>query len=120
LNEETEETQLDTRIEDMHNGQYRVYYHCKEEVQNAQIEILYRDESNNLVPIRGSPYSASFSPNFDKKNNELKGSYLLMQAIKELNETEKNILESKNAINIKSKDRDLSDVEVLLSVKANL
>lgn len=40
--------------------------------------------------------------------------------IKELNETEKNLTDSKNAINIKSKDRDLSDVEVLLSVKANL
>jgi len=40
--------------------------------------------------------------------------------LEDLNETEKNIMESKNAINIKSKDRDLSDVEVLLSVKANL
>lgn len=39
---------------------------------------------------------------------------------KELNEIEKNISDSKNAINIKSKDRDLTNVDDLLSVKSNL
>ena len=120
LTEESEEVLLENRIEDLNNGQYKVYYHCAEEVSNVKIDINFKDENGIWVPIRGCPYRACFSHLNDKRNNDLKGTYLQNKVIKELNDIEKDIVDSKNAINIKSKDRDLSDVEVLLSVKSNL
>jgi len=41
------------------------------------IDIKYKDESENLVSIRGSPYHSSFSKDVDPKNNDIKGPLLV-------------------------------------------
>ena len=48
-------------ILDPDNGQYTVKYQVEEECE-VKIEILFEDDKGKMVPLRGSPYRASFNP----------------------------------------------------------
>jgi Filamin/ABP280 repeat len=47
-------------IADHDDGQYFVKYTVDHEC-TTNITVLFRDDKDKMVPVRGSPYSASFS-----------------------------------------------------------
>ena len=59
-------------ITDPDNGQYIVKYQVEEECE-VKIEILFEDDKGKMVPLRGSPYKASFNPKSNPQANTLTG-----------------------------------------------
>lgn len=57
----------------MKNGSYQVKFNHAKEVQNVKIEVYYKNENNDILPIRGSPFVCGFKAGVSPKNNELAG-----------------------------------------------
>ena len=73
------------------------------------------DDKQNMVPLRGSPYTASFKPGGKPVDNTMTGPIMQKVLVKELERLQSNINENKKAII--TKDKDLKDVKELLAVK---
>jgi hypothetical protein len=71
-----------------------------------------------MVPIRGSPYSASFIPGLKPADNTMTGSIMDKYLKKELDRLNNYMVDSKKEI--MTKDKDLKDVKALLKVKDNV
>jgi len=71
-----------------------------------------------MVPIRGSPYSASFKVGGKPADNTMIGSAMQKVIQKELERLQTNLTDNKKAI--ATKDKDLKDVKVLLGVKSSV
>ena len=62
----------DAEIIDPDNGTYEVVYTATQPGP-VQIDVTFKDDKGKFVPIRGSPYTASFSEDTNKNFNELTG-----------------------------------------------
>jgi hypothetical protein len=71
-----------------------------------------------MVPIRGSPYTASFVPGLKAADNTMTGSIMDKYLKKELDRLNNYMVDSKKEI--MTKDKDLKDVKSLLKVKDNV
>jgi hypothetical protein len=67
-----------------------------------------------MVPLRGSPYSASFSAATKHDANHLTGNTLPKYVTKVIEQSQTWMKESSNAAN--TKDKDLTEIKQLLSV----
>jgi dynein heavy chain len=56
----SDNVEVPCQVIDKDNGQYTVKYQVEEECE-VKIDILFEDDKGKLVPVRGSPYKASFS-----------------------------------------------------------
>jgi hypothetical protein len=60
-------------ILDRNDGSYNVKY-CIEEECDVKIRVTFLDDKQNFVPVRGSPYSASFKAGGKPHDNTVIGS----------------------------------------------
>lgn len=63
---------IDAEIIDTDNGTYEVIYTAPHAC-DVQIDVMFKDDKGKMVPIRGSPYTASFSDDTHKNFNDLTG-----------------------------------------------
>lgn len=67
-----------------------------------------------MVPVRGSPYTASFSANTPANFNQLTGPLLPKYVTKVIGQSQEWMKESSSSAN--TKDKDLTDIKQLLGV----
>jgi pyridoxine 5'-phosphate synthase PdxJ len=84
----------------------------------VRIEILFRNHKDDMVHIRGSPYTASFVANAKASDNLMGGGAMERQMKSEITRLQAQMTENKKASN--TKDKDLKDVKQLLSVKETI
>jgi dynein heavy chain, axonemal len=65
--------EIHPNITDNEDGSYYVKYKLSEEFKNVKIEVSYKNERDEIVPIRGSPFLASFKSGVNPRNNDLTG-----------------------------------------------
>ena len=82
---------------------------------DVKIRISFLDDKQNMVAVRGSPYSASFKAGGKPVDNTMVGPAMQKVLQKELERLQTQIVENKKSII--TKDKDLKDVKVLLNVK---
>lgn len=104
-------------IEDKDDGQYFVTYKVEEECE-VSIQILFKDDKGKMVPIRGSPYNATFSAQTKPDANNLVGSAITKHVTRTIEQKVNFFKETAAGAAIKEKD--ISDVKVLISVKDNV
>ena len=109
-----ERKELPAEIIDQDNGKYTVKY-TAEEACDVKIEILFKDDKENMVPLRGSPYTANFSAKGTANSNILTGPAMREFVAAQLEQIGNYISDSQKGSNIK--DKDINDVKVLISVK---
>jgi dynein heavy chain len=64
--------EIPCEIQDRNDGSYLVKYQVDEECE-TKIKINFLDDKNNFVPMRGSPYTASFKAGGKPVDNTLIG-----------------------------------------------
>ena len=100
-------------ITDMENGQYFVKYMVEQEC-DVTIYVTFLDDKGKTVPIRGSPYSASFVEGVKHEMNHMFGPSLPKSTSKAIEHISSWMKETSTAANIK--DKNLEDIKVLISV----
>jgi len=108
------EESVECEIIDNNDGTYNVKYQVEEECE-VEIDIQFQNEESKMVPVRGSPYRASFVANAKPNDNTMNGGAMDRFIKRELDQIQKNLTDEKKQIN--TKDKDLKDVKVLLGVK---
>lgn len=78
------------------------------------ISVLFRDDKEKMVPLRGSPYKASFSSATPANHNTLTGPLLPKYVTKVIEQSQSWMKESSTAAN--TKDKDLTEIKSLLGV----
>jgi len=76
--------------------------------------VLFQDDKGKMVPVRGSPYSASFSNATKAETNHLNGPNLPKYVAKTIEATQTWMKETSN--NANTKDKNMEDIKVLISV----
>lgn len=66
--ENVERKEIPSEVIDTDNGKYTVNYQVDEPCE-VKIEILFKDDKGQMVPLRGSPYSASFEEKINPNAN---------------------------------------------------
>lgn len=84
----------------------------------VRVEVRFFNDKEEWVHIRGSPYSASFKEGTPASDNLLNGSAMERQIKKELERLQGDLTNCKKETI--TKDKDLKDVKVLLTVKDNV
>ena len=82
------------------------------------MNVCFEDDKGKMVPIRGSPYTASFITGLKASDNTMTGSIMDKYLKKELDRLNNYMVDSKKEI--MTKDKDLKDVKALLKVKDNV
>jgi len=101
---------------DNDDGTYKVKYTVDEEKSvDIHVYLMVKEE---LVPIRGSPYKASFNSAAPKANNNLAGP--LMQNFFKNQMSDLSDYMSKKDKSISTKGKDLQEVPVLLTIKSEI
>ena len=111
------EVEIPCEVHDTDDGKYNVTY-TSEDVGEVFVYVNFLDENGKLVPVRGSPYKASFVEGAKKEDNLLGGGCMDKYIKKDLERLTSDLAESKKEIN--SKDKDLKNVKALLKVKENV
>lgn len=101
-------------IEDADDGKYYVKYTVEQEVQ-VDVRVQYQDNKGNWKNVRGSPYSASFVGGVAPNVNLLTGPAMVKNAQKKIESMQTFLKETHSGAS--TKDKDLSDVKALISVK---
>jgi hypothetical protein len=73
-----------------------------------------------MVPLRGSPYKAKMIPGFKESDGKMVGEALKKYIANEVKRLQEFMQMTKNEINTKDKDKDLSNVKQLLKIKENV
>lgn len=81
----------------------------------VDITVKYEDKPDKWVNVRGSPYSASFAAGSKPDANSLVGQAMVKAIQKKIEEMQGFMKETSDGTNHKNKD--LTDVKVLISVK---
>jgi hypothetical protein len=102
------------QVNDSGDGQYHVIYSVDRPCA-VSIKICFKDEYGDWVPVRGSPYCASFCEETPGKMNPLIGPSLNKYAIAQIEGLQNFMRETLEGVNITEKD--LNDVRTLLNVK---
>jgi hypothetical protein len=71
----TEGVEIPCEVDDHDDGQYFVKYQVDEEC-TVNISVLFQDDKQKMVPLRGSPYQASFVSTTPTTHNSLTGPLL--------------------------------------------
>lgn len=111
------EVVLESTVTDNDDGTYKVEYTCEEE-GDVHIRVDFLDDKGQMVPVRGSPYKASFVADAKPADNLMSGGCMARYIAKDLERIASELAEAKKEIN--SKDKDLKNVKVLLKVKENV
>lgn len=93
-------------------------YHCKYTVDEecaVSIDIKFMNDKEQMVPIRGVPFSASFNAAALSKDNLITGTAMDKNIKSELERLTNLMVESKKEL--VTKDKDMKDVKVLLNIK---
>jgi dynein heavy chain len=106
--------ELPAEIIDNDNGKYTVKY-TAEEPCDVKIQILFKDDKSNMVPLRGSPYTATFDDKANANANMLTGPAMKDFVASELDKIQNFIQDSTKGST--TKDKDIEDVKVLIAVK---
>jgi hypothetical protein len=106
-------------IEDLDNGKYICRY-TPEEEGDYEIRVLFQDDKGNMVPLRGSPYKAVIKPGFKEADGKMIGEALKKFIASEIKRLHDLMQQTKNEINTKDKEKDMTNVKQLLKVKANV
>jgi len=106
--------EIAAEIDDHNDGQYYVKYQVEEECE-VQISVLFKDESGSMVPVRGSPYSASFNANTNANANNLTGPVMTKHITKQIENLQSFMKDT--AAGASTKDKDFADVKTLIEVK---
>jgi len=109
--------EIPSTITDNSDGTYNVKYTCDEEI-NVEVQINFLDDKERMVPIRGSPYTASFTSKAKPADNALTGGAMERHVKKECERLLSSLTETKKATI--TKDKDLKDVKALLHVKGKV
>jgi len=105
---------IECEIIDTDQGFYRCKYIMPEEGK-VRVEILFEDDKQNMVHIRGSPYKASFNSAAKPSENTMTGGALERHVKNEISRLQEYMSNSKRDVN--TKDKDMKDVKQLLGVK---
>lgn len=109
---------IPSKIIDSEDGSYIVKFKSDEECE-ADLEIYYVNEKNELEPIRSSRHKIGFSKKAGPKNNELNGHQMINYMTSEIKDIGDFIERSKNNIEIRNKNVS-ENVKELLNVMENL
>jgi len=109
--------EIPCEVVDLDNGQYNCKYEVDDECE-VEVHINFEDDKGKMVPIRGSPYVASFSPRAKASDNVMTGGAMDRQIKKELERLQNHMHDTKKEIT--TKDKDLNDVKNLLGVKESV
>ena len=110
--------QIDAELIDNDDGTYLVRYEVDEPTE-VKIEITFENEKQKMVPIRGSPYSASFSDKTPASANQLVGPAMATYIASSLSNISEFISTTIKGINLKDKDIE-NDVKQLIAVKEHV
>lgn len=80
---EDQAVEIPCQVNDSGDGQYHVIYSVDRPVA-VSVKICFRDEYGDWVPVRGSPYNASFIEETPAKMNPLIGPSLNKYAISQI------------------------------------
>jgi hypothetical protein len=105
---------IECEIEDTDQGFYKCSYNMPDEGK-VRVEILFRDDKDKMVHVRGSPYMATFSASAKPSENTMTGGALERHVKSEITRLQDYMTNSKKEVN--TKDKDLKDVKQLLGVK---
>jgi dynein heavy chain, axonemal len=106
-------TEIPCEIDDHDDGQYFVRFQCEVE-GSVNIAILFQDDKQKMVPLRGSPYSAHFCEGVQANTNQLNGPTLPKYVTKMIEQSQTWMKESSAAAN--TKDKDLTNIKTLIGV----
>jgi len=106
--------EIPCEVIDSNDGQYHCKYQSDEEGP-VEIHIMFEDDKGKMVPIRGSPYSASFVEKAKQSDNLMTGGLMAKYIQSELTKMTSTMQETKKET--ATKDKDLKDVKALLKIK---
>ena len=115
--EEEQPMDIECDIEDRGDGSYQVTYQVDEPCE-VSVAVLFRDDKGKMVPVRGSPYRASFEEGVNPNVNGLIGPGMPKHVAKQI-ESLQEFMKS-TAAGAQVKDKDLADVKALIGVKDNV
>jgi len=98
----------------MDNGTYEVSYEVQEACK-VEITILFEDDKQNMVPIRGSPYRAGFIEGQKAADNIMVGGAMERHIKKEMERLTSDLSNLKKET--VTKEKDLKNVKVLLGIQ---
>lgn len=107
--------EIPCEIDDKDDGQYFVTYKVEEECE-VSVSILFKDDKGKFVPIRGSPYSATFSANAKPDGNANVPPSLVKHVAKSIETKQSFFKETIAGATIKD-PKDLEVVKTLIAVK---
>ena len=88
-------------------------------MENLLIHIYYKNQNDEMIEIRGSPFKATHKIGVSPKNNDMTGPSMIQSMTQQIKDIENFITKSKSDINIKN--RNISeDVKELRQVKESL
>jgi dynein heavy chain, axonemal len=110
----SDNSEVANQLHDKDNGSYEVKYQVDEEC-DVKIEIFFQDDKGKMVPVRGSPYKASFSAKSAAGVNNIIGPAMEKYIKGGLDELHNFIVETTKGA--QTKDKNIQDVKTLISVK---
>jgi dynein heavy chain len=110
--------QIESELVDNDDGTYTVTYQV-DEPSEVKIDITFENEKQKMVPIRGSPYSASFNEKTSSNHNQLLGPAMAKYISSSLEQISEFISTTSKGINLKDKDIE-NDVRELIAVKEHV
>lgn len=113
-----EPKEIPCEVEDRNDGSYAVTYKVEEPCE-VKVEILFEDDKGKLVPVRGSPYKASFSDKSAANHNILTGPAMQKYIQGGLENTHAFIADTAKGTSTKDKNIQ-ADVKVLINVKESV
>lgn len=105
-----EKEPIETGIMDCNNGKYICKYVAPDE-GDIEIRILFQDDKGNMVPLRGSPYKAHMKAGFKEADGKMVGEALKKYIAYEIKRLQDLMTTTKNEINTKDKDKDMTSVK---------
>ena len=112
--ENAQPVEIPSEIVDTDDGKYYVKYQVDQECA-VDIKISYEDQPGIWKTVRGAPYRATFNPESPASVNALTGPSLLKAAHKRIESMQGFMKETQQGATVK--DKDLTDVRVLLGIK---
>jgi hypothetical protein len=114
--DDEEKADIPCQITDNENGSYTVSYQVDKPI-SVKIMVHFKNEKEEVVPVRGSPYKASFIEDAAPNANKSIGPSLA-KAAQGMIEGMQSFMKETIA-GVKLGDKDLSDVKVLLQISDN-
>lgn len=106
--------EIPATVTDRQDGSYFVSYTCDEPVE-CKVSVMFKDDKERMVPVRGSPYSVTFAEDVPPANNAMNGPSMPKLVTKQI-ETLQNFMKETSE-GAKSKGKDLTDLRTLIAVK---